>query len=282
MNYIFYYSGKVPDYVEYSLNSILNADREGNIFFCSNDELKYKNVVHIKPEKVESKLTKQVKDLNYYAGGDQNPLWASSMMRIFYINDVANYLNLKSFIHFDSDVMLYKSYRELSHLFKNDKLNITPLTENFLVFGYSYISNNETLSEITNFTYNVLSNSKKYEDEFYDGNRLTEMKALYICYKKNPSLFNLLPVLPESEVIFDPGSYGQYLGGVHYKRFSKKYINEKHLVGKLYLKDNFQIKKKDGVAFALKDGKKYELANIHVHKKNLKKFKPKDHSWKTR
>ena len=49
MNYIFYYSGKIPDYVEYSVNSILNADRESTIFFCSNDELKYKNVVHIKP-----------------------------------------------------------------------------------------------------------------------------------------------------------------------------------------------------------------------------------------
>lgn len=282
MNYIFYYSGKIPDYVEYSVNSILNADRESTIFFCSNEEIKYKNVIHVNPDKIESKLTKQVKGLNYYAGGDQNPLWASSMMRIFYLNDAANFLNLKSFVHFDSDVMLYKPFSELSNLFDKNKFNITPLTDSFLVFGYSYISNIDTFSEITFSISEILKNAKKYEIEFYEGNRLNEMKALYISYLQNPEYFSLLTTLPKEKVVFDPGSYGQYLGGVHYKRFSKKYINKDHIVGKQLIKGEIKVKSKNRIPYIVKNEETFNLANLHVHKKILNKFMPKEFTWKTR
>ena len=42
------------------------------------------------------------------------------------------------------------------------------------------------------------------------------MSALAIVNKIYPDLFNLLPVLPgqKDNFVFDPGSYGQYLGGV--------------------------------------------------------------------
>jgi len=108
------------------------------------------------------------------------------------------------------------------------------------------------------------------------------MKTLYIAYTLKPHLFNLLPVLPQEKIVFDPGSYGQYLGGVHYKRFSKKYINDEHIVGRAIKNKEIYITKINGYPKVKHNGDVYDLANLHVHKKNLKKFKPKDHVWKTR
>ena len=121
MNYIFYYFGQVPDYVEYSINSVLNVDPKSQIFICSDQKVNFKNVIHVDPKLVESKNTKLVKDLNYFKDGDQNPLWSSSMMRIFYINDVARHFKIDSFVHFDSDVLLFKPFEKLSYLF--EKIN---------------------------------------------------------------------------------------------------------------------------------------------------------------
>tara|TARA_B100001057_G_C22842909_1_gene947804 strand:- start:1577 stop:2425 length:849 start_codon:yes stop_codon:yes gene_type:complete len=282
MNYIFYYFGKIPDYVEYSINSVLNADPRSRIFICSDEKVNFENVVHINPLLVESKNTKFVKKLNYFEDGDQNPLWSSSMMRIFYINDVANYFKLDSYVHFDSDVLIFKSFTNLSHLFKKNKFNITPLMKEFLVFGYSFIENRFIFSEIVEIISDILSNSRKYEEEFYSGNRLNEMKALYIASVINPKLFNLLPVLPDKDLVFDPGSYGQYLGGVHYKKFSKNYVNPEHIVGNSLINKEIYIENKGRAPKVIKDEKSYDIVNLHVHKKNLKKFQPKDYIWKTR
>ena len=122
MNYIFYYFGQIPDYVEYSINSVLNVDPKSQIFICSDQEVRYKNVIHIDPKLVESKNTKLVKELNYFKDGDQNPLWSASMMRIFYINDVAKHLNIESFVDFDSDFLIFKPFEKISHIFVKYKL----------------------------------------------------------------------------------------------------------------------------------------------------------------
>tara|TARA_Y100001936_G_C15947737_1_gene598368 strand:- start:74 stop:922 length:849 start_codon:yes stop_codon:yes gene_type:complete len=282
MNYIFYYFGQVPDYVEYSINSVLNVDPKSQIFICSDQKVNFKNVIHVDPKLVESKNTKIVKELNYFVDGDQNPLWSSSMMRIFYINDVARHFKIDSFVHFDSDVLLFKPFEKLSYLFEKNKLNITPLMKEFLVFGYSFIQNNNIFTEIVEIILDILKNPKDYENEFYNGNRLTEMKALYIASTINPKIFNLLPVLPDKEVVFDPGSYGQYLGGVHYKKFSKRYTNSEHIVGKSLINNEIFVRNKDRRPEIIKNEKSYDLVNLHVHKKNLKKFQPKEFVWKTR
>ena len=282
MNYIFYYFGDIPKHVEHSINSVLNSDPNSKIFFCSEEKVGFKNVHHVKPSKVISDLTQSIIDLDYFKAGDQNPLWASSMMRMFYINDVAKHLNLNSYIHFDSDVMCYKSFDELSLYLNETKFNITPLMDEFLVFGYSYVPSILIYDEVLKTVCDILKNSDFYEKEFYNKNRLTEMKTLYIAYTLKPHLFNLLPVLPQEKIVFDPGSYGQYLGGVHYKRFSKKYINDEHIVGRAIKNKEIYITKINGYPKVKHNGDVFDLANLHVHKKNLQKFKPGNFEWKTR
>ena len=96
------------------------------------------------------------------------------------------------------------------------------------------------------------------------------MIMLNIARIKYPNLFNLLNTVPKSnsEHVFDPGSYGQYLGGVDKEFFSKKLINNDHYVGRNIIKYGYKIKMVEGLPVVTLDGKDFELVNLHIHKKS--------------
>ena len=60
MNYIFYYTGKIPKHVFYSLNSINNCEKDSKIFFCSDSELKYHNTISQRVDDVQSSTTRAI------------------------------------------------------------------------------------------------------------------------------------------------------------------------------------------------------------------------------
>ena len=51
---------------------------------------------------------------------------------------MASELSLDQFIHFDLDVIIYKSFANINHIFDPKKLNITEHIEDTPIFGYSY------------------------------------------------------------------------------------------------------------------------------------------------
>ena len=55
-------------------------------------------------------------------------------MRIFYLRDLLNYMNIDEFIHFDSDVLIYKPFNKIKYSF-DKKFNITPLSNNELILA---------------------------------------------------------------------------------------------------------------------------------------------------
>ena len=57
---------------------------------------------------------------------------------------------------------------------------------------------------------------------------------LNLAYIQNPNRFNLLDVVPSenSDIVFDPISYGQYVAGIDGQKFSKGYIDDDHYVGR--------------------------------------------------
>ena len=95
-------------------------------------------------------------------------------------------------------------------------------------------------------------------------------------YNKEPSLFNLLPVVPKeiSDEVFDPASYGQYLGGTK-DRFSKKFTDENHLPGKMIKEGFIEPKIYNSYPKIVFNNNEFELINLHVHSKKIKKFLPK-------
>ena len=286
MDYILFYKGKIPKYLNKCVNSILSVDSGSNVYFLTDQKItsSIENFKIVDINTLKGNSSSKITDLDYFKG-DNNPLWETSLIRLFYIYDFVQSYDIKSFVHFDADVLIYKPFQDLVHLMATDKINITPLTSDFLVFGYSYFPNPALLSILINKFYDILKDSKSYENRYYEGKRLNEMKMLHIANIEIPSLFNLLNVLPisNSNLVFDPGSYGQYIGGTHNKKFSKKFIDLNHLVGMEIHLDKIKPKKVN-TNFIIKNESNFdkELVNLHVHSKNLKKYLPSEYIEKVR
>ena len=114
---------------------------------------------------------------------------------------------------------------------------------------------------------NLLENPKEHENKFYlnSDKKLNEMLLLNIVYIKFPELFNMLNIIPieQSKFVFDPADYGQYLGGLDGKPFSKKTIDIDHYVGRELIKNNLKP--------IMKNNWKDSFIRLkHTKKKNLK------------
>ena len=131
MNYLLFYTGKIPDYVNHTIDSILKIeDSTCQIYFCSDHRLNRDDVVFINNQELNNVIIDEAVNTNYFMN-EANPLWRSSFLRIFYLFELAKKLNIDNFVHFDCDVLIYKPFNEIKNLFAKDKLNITPVNEFF-------------------------------------------------------------------------------------------------------------------------------------------------------
>ena len=276
MNYLYFYNGKIPKYVNYSLESVKYSDPEAKIFFCSDSKPSFKELTHIDLQDLSSEHIKFIKELNYF-NNNKNPLWETSLLRIYYLLSAAEFLKIKNFVHFDTDVMIYKSFKDIKNSFVDGKLNITPLNELFLIFGYSYISSIETYKLICENMIKILEKIEIYQKKYYENKKINEMLLLNLSYFEQPDNFNLLNITPNqnSNILFDPISYGQYISGIDKKNISKKTIDEDHYVGREVLRSGMKIFYRNNKPQVKYKNKTYEIANSHVHKKNLKDYVPK-------
>ena len=282
MNYIFYYKGVIQSHIYESLNSVLSNDESANIFFCTDQNINSKserfNLINL--NEINFELIDEIDKLENFENLDNNPLWKTSLMRIFYIYEVANKVKLDSFIHFDSDVLVYKPYKDLIKNFDQSKINITQLSKDMLIFGYCYVANLDNYKKVCESIIEIYEKKSHYENKYYGGKSLVEMRSLYLAYVKNPNLFNILPSSPKDnkEILFDPLSFGQYLGGRHYKRFSKGYLDPEHLTYNFMKNKEIFPKFKKGKAYIVHDDENIDLANLHVHSKKLSRYRPKSYT----
>ena len=138
-----------------SINSIESVDLKANIVLCSDEDNHLPNVKNVTFEQIESELTKKVKEINYFQD-ETNPLWATSLLRIFYLLDVVKFFDYDNFIHFDTDVMIYKSYDQLKDYFDYEKFNSSRTSAN---------STQIDADEKKRYSYQLLSTASK-RDKF--------------------------------------------------------------------------------------------------------------------
>ena len=291
MKYLLFNYGKTPDYIEYTFNSIKSVDTNSEIFFLSNKKNSFKNINNLSFD--DFPILKEKKDflINYYEdtpySKEKYPLFYTSVLRIFSLYEVSKKLNIESFIHFDNDVLIYKSFKELdnNNLFAKNKINITQNNFNDLIFGYSYFPKQILTRNLVEGLDKILDDIKPYTDHYGRGNPLHEMRMLNIIKEKNNELFNILPTLPynlDSNIIFDPAAYGQFFNGMHHRRgnyiFKRRWVNTKDIVGREIKAKRIIPKFLNGFPYVEYKNKKIEVSNLHIHSKNLKKFLPKNYS----
>ena len=281
MNYILVNFGEIPNHLKFCIKNIKKVDKNSNIILATDKSTSIENIQNINLEEINTpylnEINESIKNLNYFEN-EENILWEASLKRIFAILDVALMLDIDNFVHFDNDVLIYKSFNELQNEFSKEKINITQVSNIFLNFSYSYFPKILLLKNLAGKVFEIFSNVEFYEKKYYEGNRLNEMVILNIVYKLDPTLFNILNSLPnkKSSILFDPASYGQYLSGFHNKKKSRK-KRLKEMSTNQYLGEDMYINKykpefkKTGPIVRF-ENKTYEVANLHIHSKKLKKY----------
>lgn len=285
MQYILVLIGYFPEYINFTINSILSVDKNSKIIICTdqNIDFNFKRLEIINAKDLNSTFLEILKDLNIYENSifNQNPLWSTSLERIFYLEAVMNYANLNNCIHFDNDVIIYKSFEELEKEFEQDKLNITSYNDKKLVFGYSYIPKQNLINNLCQNIIDLLVDSKNNDWNGNNGKPYNEMELLSLAKRLDTNKFKLLPSLPyESQQIFDPAGYGQYLDGTHAKPYhflKKRYATTNDPIGVEIISKRIKVRNLNQ-PIVMWNNEKFELANLHVHSKRLFKFLPKEYT----
>tara|TARA_B110000003_G_C16653922_1_gene535579 strand:+ start:7004 stop:7843 length:840 start_codon:yes stop_codon:yes gene_type:complete len=278
VDFLYINIGKIPDYFRISLESIKISNPNSKVYLLTDDlTFKLEGLEILYLEDVIGLEAQKILDSNYFSN-EKNPLWKTSMVRVFLLKDLAKYLNIDSFIHFDNDVLIYQNYENLKNLFDNDAgLNITRNDKKTLVFGFSYTSNIKKFDLICEHLFKILTDgilNNPEENTAYVDN---EMHLLNNIYEQT----NLISVLPSSpaqlrnemnkKYIFDPSSYGQYLDGWH-EDPGISTISLNQSISSLFLKNEIVINYQDVKPYFELNDQKYFLANLHIHSKNLSKF----------
>ena len=195
MNYLLILIGYKPEYIKYTINAILSTDMDAEIYLCSDLNVNYKNTTYINLQDVHSEYIGTINNLSIYENTifKKNPLWSTSLRRVFYIYELKKLLGLNKVVHFDNDVIIYKSYSEIENCFVKNTLNITQSNSKKLIFGYSCIENHNVLKQVCDLGLETCLSGNKSNWEENNFKPVNEMQILGSVNSNNPLLFNLLP-----------------------------------------------------------------------------------------
>lgn len=287
MNFILVALGKIPEYLDDCIDQIKRTQKQTKIILLTNKKTKYKNK-NCKTIFVESlKLSKEhdyfIKKSKFSKDTYRDFFWKHSIERFYYIDDFLNKTPMNNIFHIENDVLLYQNLEIV--LDKINNFNFACIRDgvNRVIGSLVYIKN-KTISK------KIVKISNKYLN-------LNDMKILNLLDKQISKSINLplgedLKFIKKSKYykdikkipfIFDAAAIGQYIDGPHRKNFLKKIFNNIKNTFNIYdgfenkdtnLKiSDWKIEWKNNKPFKQENNKLIPIANLHIHSKNLKKFR---------
>lgn len=276
MNYFLIYFGKLPEYLQYTVSAIKSSDKNSKIYMLSDDNYEQHGVINLNLEDIKDSITNEVLSSNYYKS-QTNPLWNTSMARIFAIKDMANYLGLTNdIVHFDADVLIYDDFNKYKNKFDSLKgLHITQTNADELIFGFSYINDTTVYEKICHLIYMKLFGSENIADKSnveVKNYSFNEMRILREVEVENKGYIFPITSVPtkKEDIIFDPLDIGYFLGGQD-KYENVPTIDSRNYLGEYIFKDmsNSRVEFVDKKPFLISHGIKNKIFNIHLHNKKL-------------
>lgn len=284
INFILFHKGPIPDYFSICVKQIETTQTNYKLHILTDQHYsKPPHTVHT----INNNL-KELINIPYYAG-DPNPLWRTSFERFFYIRDYIINNNLNDIVHFDSDVLIYKNVYNILSILQEyiEHIGLTPHKVNELVCGFMFIKHKTSL----NILCEKLLTYAKYGESHLQNilNSMPHEMRLLGEIKNTTSLITELPVSPinpgnnlfeKFNIVFDPSSYGQHIGGTHsgngtdketvYLLSRERYI-DKHIGNNdNNLKPYFdKITKTPFVKYM---DSNIPIFNLHIHSKHLYQY----------
>ena len=243
---------------------------------CENLKKYDVNIYNPNIENVKFKFLENVT----FSNSPNREFWVYSLSRLFFIEDFVAKNKIENFVTYDNDILIYSNLEEIvtkiSKLYNN--IAITIGDDNRAVFGFSYFKTYTNLIRLNDDIIEILKHPENFDYLMRDF--LNEMLIIRKI-SKDKDYIEPLPIFPtdknynELGFIFDPASYGQFLGGAPKLHGNEdSFIDEGTYIGKELLKGNYKVffNKIDGPFTIDKENNRHKIFNLHMWSKNLKKF----------
>lgn len=286
---------KIPEYALLSLAQLrkLNPDIEIE-FICSNvspyESFFNRHKITVVPQDcVTSPLLEKFNELSWLkkwgkpdtVHNSPNYFFHRAMERIYYLEArmrVCDIFNDDEVFHCENDIVCYYplevAKKDFLECGKNNKniFAITPASKTTATMAIAYINSYKAIEDVCiNLNY-LLSEG---EDLLLTKTRvdmINEMVLLKICMNSN--IIQGLPIIPNVKYryVYDPSSYGQFLGGTNNHGNGIGFTSSEHYLGLGLRNEDIKIEWKKDKPFVLFNNIKKPLFNLHVHSKNLSEF----------
>ena len=301
-NLILVHIGKtLPDYLASCIKQIrvFNPPGQLNLFLIGNKtafSVEHKNIcsqfnieVVYKEDLVQSNEHK-IFIQNYKSRG----LWLYSIERFFLIQELMSSRSLKNIFHIECDNMLYCNLFEMMPIFEDNYKGLGVIFDSNLraILSFMYIKNQEainalakTFADNSNANITDMSTPRILADN-YGESIIDNLPLVPHLYLENSLKNNLgeVAIHPESfsknfekfNSIFDAAAIGQYLGGIDPIHSNSKpgFINETAFINPSKLQYEWHVDEMNRkVPYAIYQGVKFRINNLHIHCKNLEKFR---------
>jgi len=295
MDTVMFHTGKeLPSFLECTFSQFRLFNPHNRVYFLTDRKHRYNilfdkyGIISMDKNMFYSDKISRFESLFNYGRDD---FWTVTATRMIYIENFMQYMGLTDVYHFENDVLVYYDMEDHHEVFKTlyDSLAMTIGGEIVAMTGFMFIKYPEVLATMTQFfidllsVYGISGIINKYHIPMV--NEMFLMRQYGLEY---PQGLRCLPTMPFGEFsenysifnsIFDPASYGQFVGGTRSEGPGAK--PQDHYIGR-WLKANpnhYVIWEKD------KDRKvpylKYndnevkievKINNLHIHSKNLDKY----------
>lgn len=232
------------------------------------------------------RIERDIEVISDYFKSDPNPLWRSSFMRFFYIEQVIRDYGIHGAFTFDNDVLVYSDLSDINRVFSATYSNnaITRVDQNGLICGMMWFRDSNSIG--------MLNDSLIEAVQFPQNRKLTECNLLNVVWKLfGDYLLGNIPIwfdgtysdgCSQLKGFFDPCTIGQYLGGCH--NGSPKYsIMMHHEIGPRLMQvlksgthtiQRMQDSNEKGYYAFVSNltSETIKLHSLHIHSKKMKEF----------
>lgn len=200
-----------------------------------------------------------------------------AFLRLIFVGIFISRFNLKNIIHLEADNLVYEPGSKVfdSNVISSGKFAYGLVSP--LVAAPGIMAFNDNVSG-RNFLTRIVKMLMAGEEEIlsaigFDLDYITDMNFLDVI-SRGSKFFKLLPSLPftdlsthykEFNLLFDPASYGQFLGGTN-NGHEKGYHENIHYIGRMIGTNKIEVIF-DRVPYVIYEKEKYPLYNLHIHNK---------------
>ncbi len=297
----FVHIGKnLPNYLEASLCQARLFNKECPILLIANDEAlknRPKTMDQYKITYIVIENLKRSKDHLFFQMASKldrkwrDGFWNHTSERFFYLSEAIESFNLKNVFHMEYDNMLYVDLETLLPIFRQyyPGMAIIMHNDDHCVPGFMYISSLQPLQLLCS---EMVRLAQKNKDD---------MSSLGTFKKRNPShIVDSLPITIENyprnhavmsrnpsmfsnhlnvfNSVFDGAAFGQYLDGwdrIHgFEKSQPGAINPWCVFDASFFPVEWHLDEEGRkVPYMTYQNQKYRINNLHIHSKDLQKFK---------